>query len=106
MMQLISDYWRAYLYTDGFHMTGLPALSNEVIIMLHSTSVAFAATVPDLIKVARDANADTFQSFYAFGLAGLLYLLVTFALVGLFRQSEQRWLAHLKPAFHPPCKHI
>lgn len=75
----------------------LPALSNEVIFMLHGTSIAFAATVPDLIKVARDANADTYRSFESFGLAGLLYLSVTFALVALFRKAEQRWLSHLKP---------
>jgi len=75
----------------------LPALSNEVIFMLHGTSVAFAATVPDLLKIARDANADTFRSFEAFGFAGLLYLTVTFLLVWLFRKAEQRWLSHLKP---------
>ncbi|WP_317202440.1 ABC transporter permease [Janthinobacterium sp.] len=75
----------------------LPALSNEVIFMLHATSVAFAATVPDLLKVARDANADSFLSFESFGLAGLLYLLVTFALIALFRQAERRWLSHLQP---------
>lgn len=76
----------------------LPALSNEVIFMLHGTSVAFAATVPDLIKVARDANAETFRSFESFGLAGLLYLSVTFILVALFRRAERRWLAHLSPS--------
>ena len=39
---------------------GLPAYSNEVILMLHSTTVAFTATVPDILKVARDANSATF----------------------------------------------
>lgn len=75
----------------------LPALSNEVIFMLHGTSVAFAATVPDLIKVARDVNAESFRSFEAFGIAGLLYLSVTFVLVALFRQAERRYLAYLQP---------
>ncbi len=28
----------------------LPAYSNEVILMLHSTALAFTATVPDLLK--------------------------------------------------------
>ncbi len=39
----------------------LPAYSNEVILMLHSTALAFTATVPDLLKIARDINAATYQ---------------------------------------------
>ncbi|MCB6185109.1 ABC transporter permease [Leeia sp. TBRC 13508] len=75
----------------------LPAYSNEVIFMLHSTPIAFTATVPDLLKVARDANAATYRSFEAFGLAALLYLVVTFSIVFLFRHAERRFLAHLAP---------
>jgi histidine transport system permease protein len=76
----------------------LPAYSNEVILMLHSTTVAFTATVPDILKVARDVNSATYDSFNAFGLAALLYLCITFVLVGLFRRAEQQWLAYLRPA--------
>ncbi|BEV72716.1 ABC transporter permease [Paludibacterium sp. THUN1379] len=76
----------------------LPAYSNEVILMLHSTTVAFTATVPDILKVARDANSATYDSFNAFGLAALIYLCVTFVLVALFRKAEKKWLAHLRPA--------
>ncbi|MNR34766.1 Histidine transport system permease protein HisM [compost metagenome] len=65
--------------------------------MLHATSVAFTATVPDILKVARDANAATFLTFQSFGLAALLYLGLTFALVGLFRLAEKRWLGFLGP---------
>ncbi len=91
--------WLLYrrIILPGALRRALPALSNEVIFMLHGTSVAFAATVPDLIKVARDANAETFRSFESFGLAGLLYLCVTFTLVALFRRAERRWLSHLSP---------
>ncbi|TFW09893.1 histidine ABC transporter permease HisM [Oxalobacteraceae bacterium OM1] len=94
----MSDFtlYRRIILPDALRRA-LPALSNEVIFMLHGTSVAFAATVPDLLKIARDANADTFRSFEAFGFAGLLYLLATFLLVGLFRQAERRWLRHLQP---------
>ena len=69
----------------------LPALSNEVIFMLHGTAIAFTATVPELTKVARDVNADTFRAFDAFGIAALIYLLVTFVLVGGFRLLERRY---------------
>jgi histidine transport system permease protein len=73
----------------------LPLYSNEVILMLHATSVAFTATVPDVLKVARDANSATYQSFDAFGLAALIYLAVSFALVAAFRRAEHHWLGYL-----------
>ncbi|MBB6054830.1 MAG: histidine ABC transporter permease HisM [Gammaproteobacteria bacterium] len=75
----------------------LPAYSNEVILMLHATSLAFTATVPDILKIARDVNAATYKSFHAFGLAAAIYLIISFLLVGLFRLAEKRWLKHLKP---------
>jgi histidine transport system permease protein len=68
-----------------------------VIFMLHATSVAFTVTVPDLLKIAVDANAATFKTFEAYGIAAILYLAVTFSLVALFRRAEHRWLAHLRP---------
>ncbi|NWA24331.1 ABC transporter permease [Pseudomonas gingeri] len=76
----------------------LPYYSNEVILMLHATSVAFTATIPDILKVARDANSATFMTFQAFGIAGLLYLGLSFGLVGVFRLAERRWLNFLGPA--------
>lgn len=75
----------------------LPNYGNEVILMLHATTVAFVATVPDLLKVARDANAATYRSFEAFGLAALLYLGVSLAIVHMFRKAEHKWLAFLRP---------
>ncbi|EHD21717.1 MULTISPECIES: ABC transporter permease [Brenneria] len=75
----------------------LPAYGNEVIMMLHSTALAFTATVPDLLKIARDINAATYQPFYAFGIAAVIYLIISYALISLFRKAERRWLAHLKP---------
>ena len=74
----------------------LPYYSNEVILMLHATTVAFTATVPDILKIARDVNSATYKSFEAFGIAALLYLVISFALVWLFRRAERRWLAYLR----------
>jgi histidine transport system permease protein len=68
-----------------------------VILMLHATTVAFTATVPDILKIARDANSATYRSFDAFGIAALLYLCISFALVWMFRRAERRWLAYLRP---------
>jgi len=75
----------------------LPVYSNEVILMLHSTTLAFTATVPDLLKVTKDAYSATYDPFDAFGLAALLYLCISFALITGFRKAEQHFLAFLKP---------
>ncbi|PBJ04704.1 ABC transporter permease [Pseudomonas sp. ACN5] len=92
--------WRLYLQLilPSALRRALPYYSNEVILMLHATSVAFTATIPDILKVARDANAATFMTFQAFGIAGLLYLVLSFGLVGAFRLAEKRWLSFLGPA--------
>jgi histidine transport system permease protein len=92
--------WRLYvqLILPSALRRALPYYSNEVILMLHATSVAFTATIPDILKVARDANAATFMTFQAFGIAGLLYLALSFGLVGAFRLAEKRWLNFLGPA--------
>ncbi|AYK01963.1 histidine ABC transporter permease HisM [Klebsiella pneumoniae] len=75
----------------------LPLYSNEVILMLHATSIAFTATVSDLLKVAGDVNAATYQSFQAYGIAAVIYLATTCIFIALFRQSEKRWLAFTRP---------
>jgi histidine transport system permease protein len=75
----------------------LPVYSNEVILMLHSTTLAFTATVPDLLKVIKDAYAATYNPFASFGLAALIYLCISFALIFGFRKAEQHFLAFLKP---------
>lgn len=76
----------------------LPAYSNEVIMMLHSTSLASA--VPALIDItgaARTIYVQYFIPFEAFITAGLIYLSLTFTLVWGFKLAEGRWLAHLQP---------
>jgi histidine transport system permease protein len=73
----------------------LPAYSNEVLLMLHATTLAFTATVPDILKVARDANADYYLPFPAFGIAAILYACLSLTLISLFRKAERKWLQHL-----------
>ncbi|MFT3066855.1 ABC transporter permease subunit, partial [Klebsiella pneumoniae] len=75
----------------------LPLYSNEVILMLHATSIAFTAPVSDLLKVAGDVNAATYQSFQAYGIAAVIYLATTCIFIALFRQGEKRWLAFTRP---------
>lgn len=88
--------YRRILLPDALRRA-LPAYSNEVVFMLHATSLAGTVTLFDLTAAARSMNADTYRPFESFGLAALMYLLMTFALVGLFRLAERRWLGHLRP---------
>lgn len=74
----------------------LPVYSNEVILMLHATTLAFTATVPDLLKIANDAYAATYNPFAAFSFAALIYLCVSFSLILCFRKAEWHLLAHLR----------
>ncbi len=74
----------------------LPAYSNEVILMLHATTIASTATVADLLKVARNAASDYYLPFVAYGSAAILYLCTSIALIWIFRKAERRWLGHLQ----------
>jgi arginine/ornithine transport system permease protein len=74
----------------------LPAYSNEVIMMLHATSLASIVTLLDLTGAAREVNSRYFLPFEAFVTVALFYLALTFVLVALFRRAEARWLAHLQ----------
>jgi arginine/ornithine transport system permease protein len=75
----------------------LPAYSNEVIFMLHGTSLASIVTLMDLTGAAREMNSTFYLPFEAFLTAGVFYLALTFVLVGLFHLAEKRFLVHLRP---------
>jgi arginine/ornithine transport system permease protein len=75
----------------------IPAYSNEAIMMLHGTSLASTVTIIDLTGAARDLNSRTYLPFEAFLTVAVIYLVLTFALVGVFRLAEHRWLRHLGP---------
>jgi arginine/ornithine transport system permease protein len=76
----------------------LPGYSNEVIMMMHSTSLASAVpALMDITGAARSIYADFYLPFEAFITAGVIYASMTLMLVGLFRLAEWRWLAHLRP---------
>lgn len=79
----------------------LPPYSNEVVMMLHSTSLA--STVPaltDVTAVASRIYSDYYLPFEAYLAAAVIYLCVTFALIGCFRLLEKRFLAYLAPRAH------
>ena len=76
----------------------LPAYSNEVVMMLHGTSLASA--VPAMLDITAAASriySDFYLPFEAYLAAAALYLVGTFALIGLFKLAERRFCAYLSP---------
>lgn len=79
----------------------LPPYSNEVVQMLHSTSLASVVpALTDVTAVASRIYSDYYLPFEAYLAAAVIYLCVTFALIGVFRLLEKRFLAYLAPRTH------
>jgi arginine/ornithine transport system permease protein len=74
----------------------LPAYGNEVVMILHGTSLASVVTLMDLTGAARETNARYYLPFEAFIAAAIIYFLLTSVLVAAFRVAERRWLAPLR----------
>lgn len=76
----------------------LPGYSNEVVMMLHATSLA--SVVPslyDLTNAAYSIYKTYYLPFQPFITVAVLYFVLTFALVYVFRLLERRFLAYLRP---------
>lgn len=79
----------------------LPAYSNEVVMMLQSTSLASA--VPSLLDITGAASrvySDYYLPFEAYLTAAAIYLVASFCLIGFFKFGESRLLAYLAPRKH------
>ena len=70
---------------------GLPAYSNEVILMLKASSLASTVTLLELTGMTRTIIARTYQTVDMFLIAGLIYLVMSFVLIQGFKLLE-RWL--------------
>ncbi len=74
----------------------LPAYSNEVVFLLQSTSLVSIITLLDLMGVARIIVARSFAVYEIFITAGILYLIVTYAVLFAFRKVEHGLSGHLR----------
>ena len=70
---------------------GLPAYSNEVILMLKASSLASTITLLELTGMSRTIIARTYLPVEIFFAAGLFYLVIAYLLVRGFKLLE-RWL--------------
>ena len=70
---------------------GLPAYSNEVILMLKASSLASTVTLLELTGMTRTIIARNYQTVDMFLAAGAIYLVMSFVLIQGFKLLE-RWL--------------
>jgi arginine/ornithine transport system permease protein len=81
----------------------LPQYGNELVMVMHATSIASAVTIVELTRTARDVYYNNLAPLEAFGLVALFYFTITFTLVGLVKLLERRFLRHLQPKAADPA---
>ncbi|MGL4316702.1 MAG: ABC transporter permease [Pseudomonas sp.] len=69
---------------------GLPAYSNEVILMLKASALASTVTLLELTGMSRTIIARTYLPVEIFFAAGLFYLVIAFVMVRAFRLLERK----------------
>ena len=78
----------------------LPAYSNEVILMLQATALASSFTLFEITGQSVRFNSTHYQPFVTYIPAAIMYLIMTYILVLVFKALEKRYLAHLRPRSH------
>ncbi len=73
----------------AFRLT-LPAIVNEAILILKASSLISLVGVVELTRMAQDLAASTYKPLPLYAAAGLLYLVINWALAGLGTLAERR----------------
>lgn len=68
----------------------IPAYSNEIILVLKGTSLASTISLLEITGLAKKLASKNFTPFEAFISAGVVYLLIVFALTFLMQRIERR----------------
>jgi len=76
----------------------LPAYSNEVIFMLHSSVVLSTITLQDILGAGRWLNGRYYLAYEGFVTAMIFYMILVFIISRGFHLWEKHWLAHLRLA--------
>lgn len=74
---------RRIIFPQAFRIA-LPAYSNEVIMILKGTSLASTITLLDLMGVTQQLIARTYDTVSFYLMAGVIYLILNFIIMGLF----------------------
>ncbi len=75
----------------------LPQMGNEVVFMLHGSAIVSVITVQDILGAGRTLNNQINGAYEGLLTAAFLYMAITFAIIGIFRKVERRYLRHLDP---------
>lgn len=87
---------RRIILPQAFRLA-LPAYGNEIILTVKSSSLASTITLLDITGVARTIVSESFAVYEAFLEAGLIYLLLNFAVTRLVALAERRLMRHVRP---------
>ncbi len=72
----------------------IPAYSNEVIFMLKGSALASTITVMDLMYASKVIIAKTYLTLEIYFAAGIIYLLISWLILALFRMFENSFNRH------------
>lgn len=75
----------------------IPPVANETIVLMKDTALAFAISLPDMIKAAKDA-LDRTQKATGLFIAAVIYLILTFLLTVIYQRLEKRFSRHEQEA--------
>lgn len=76
----------------------LPSYSNEIILVFKGTSLASTITIMDIMGYARQLYGVEYDALTIYGLAGVIYLLITGIMTIFLRKIEHKVLAFERPA--------
>lgn len=71
----------------------LPSYSNEIILVFKGTSLASTITIMDIMGYARQLYGTEYDSLTIYGLAGVIYLVITGIMTIALRKLERKVLA-------------
>lgn len=82
--------WQTLLYIvlPRAARIGLPAYGNEVILMLKASALACTVTMMELMGMAKSLASRNYMALEMYFAAGIFYLVLSFALVMIFRAIE------------------
>lgn len=71
----------------------LPSYSNEIILVFKGTSLASTITIMDIMGYARQLYGTQYDALTIYGIAGVVYLIITGTMTLLLRKLERKALA-------------
>lgn len=82
----------------------LPSCGNEIIVMVKSTALVSTITLLDITGIAAQIVSDTYRSIEVFLMAGMIYLVINFAITSTISLLEHKLTPHLRQQPVQPTK--